>query len=95
MNGPSYPLIHAAPAQVPTIAASICSSLGLGVFASRAAADMICPVWQYPHCGTCSAIHALWTGCVLSADSPSMVVIFFAPTDDTGVWHARTAAPYR
>ncbi len=77
------------------MASSICASLGAGVFASRAAADIICPGWQYPHCGTCSAIHARCTGCELSADNPSMVVIFFAPTDDTGVWHARTASPSR
>src|SRR5580704_3381738 len=79
----------------PIIAESICSSVGLGVFDNSAAADMICPGWQYPHCGTCSAIHACCTGCELSADNPSMVVIFFDPTEETGVWHERTASPSR
>src|SRR5689334_17085935 len=77
------------------MAESICSSLGFAVLASNAAADMICPGWQYPHCGTCSAIHAFCTGCELSADSPSMVVIFFDPTAETAVWHERTAWPSR
>ena len=27
-----------------------------------AAAAMICPLWQYPHCGTSSAIHACCSG---------------------------------
>jgi hypothetical protein len=35
---------------------------GFGFFASNAAALMICPDWQYPHCGTCSLSHAFCTG---------------------------------
>ena len=77
------------------MAESICWSLGLDVFASSAAADMICPGWQYPHCGTCSAIHAFCSGCELSTESPSMVVIFFDATEETAVWHDRTAWPSR
>src|SRR5579864_780942 len=81
--------------RLPIMAESICSSVGLGVCASSAAADMICPGWQYPHCGTCSTIQAFWTGCELSDERPSIVVIFFVPTDETGVWHERTASPSR
>jgi hypothetical protein len=37
---------------------------------------MICPDWQYPHWGTCSAIHAVWSAFIRSGESPSMVVTF-------------------
>src|SRR5690606_11310316 len=40
---------------------SICSSVGFGTRASSAVARMICPAWQYPHCGTSSSIHACCT----------------------------------
>src|SRR5262249_16106531 len=36
----------------PAMAALISLSLGCGVAANSAAADMICPDWQYPHCTT-------------------------------------------
>src|SRR5258708_27720809 len=74
------------------MAESICSSVGFGVFVSSAAADIICPGWQYPHCGTCSAIQARCTACELFADRPSIVVIFFVPTAETAVWQDRTAS---
>jgi hypothetical protein len=48
---------------------------------------MICPDWQYPHCGTSSSIHASCTGCVPSADSPSMVVIGLPATADAATLH--------
>src|SRR2546426_8397049 len=54
---------------------------------------MICPVWQYPHCGTSSAIQACCSGCRPFADSPSIVVMFFPATCDTGVEHERTGLP--
>ena len=37
---------------LPSIAVSMSSSVGFGLLSSRAAADMSCPDWQYPHCGT-------------------------------------------
>jgi len=42
---------------------------------------MIMPDWQKPHCGTSSAAQAFCTGCLPSADRPSIVTIFsLAPT---------------
>ena len=35
---------------------------GSGLLSSSAAIAMIIPDWQYPHCGTCSSIHARCTG---------------------------------
>src|SRR5882757_2992517 len=77
----------------PLMASSISASVGLGFFASSAAADMICPDWQYPHCGTSSSIQAFCTGCDASAESPSIVVIFFPATLETGVMQDRVASP--
>ena len=37
---------------LPSMALSIWLSVGLGVFCSSAAACMIWPGWQYPHCAT-------------------------------------------
>src|SRR5580658_3002056 len=54
---------------------------------------MICPVWQYPHCGTSSAIHACCNTCSPLAPSPSMVVMLFPATCETGVEHDRIADP--
>src|SRR5271169_1336029 len=78
---------------LPLMASSISASEGFGFFASSATADMICPDWQYPHCGTSSSIHALCTGCDASVDKPSMVVIFFPATLETGVMQEREASP--
>src|SRR6266850_1150429 len=77
----------------PLMASSISASVGFGFFASSAAADMICPDWQYPHCGTSSSIQAFCTGCDASVESPSIVVIFFPATLETGVMHERVASP--
>src|SRR5205823_11401957 len=49
--------------QMLVIAVSMSASVGCGVFASSAAAAMICPDWQKPHCGTSSSIHARCTAC--------------------------------
>src|SRR5690349_1733291 len=57
------------------IAWSMSSSLGLGFLARSAAAAMIWPLWQYPHCGTSTSSHAFCTGCELVVDRPSMVTI--------------------
>src|SRR6266700_5992751 len=76
------------------IASSMSLSLGLGFFLSSAAAAMICPDWQYPHCGTSSAAHAFCTGCELLADRPSMVTIRSpALTLPTGIEHDRRTSP--
>src|SRR6266436_5433767 len=66
---------------------------GCGVFASSDAAAIICPLWQYPHCGTSSAIHACCNGCKPFEPSPSMVLMFLPPTCDTGVVQERVSAP--
>src|SRR5271170_5022759 len=78
---------------LPLMASSISASDGFDFLASSAAADMICPDWQYPHCGTSSSIHAFCTGCDASVESPSMVVIFFPATLEIGVMHERAASP--
>src|ERR671934_2065716 len=57
------------------MASSMSLSVGFGVRLSNAAAAMICPDLQYPHCGTSSAAHAFCTGCDLSEESPSMVMM--------------------
>src|ERR1700739_2488368 len=78
---------------LPLMASSISASVGLGFFASSATADMICPDWQYPHCGTSSSIQAFCTGCDASVESPSIVVTFFPATLETGVMQERVASP--
>src|SRR6266511_3848963 len=77
------------------IAASMSASDGCGVFASSAAAAMIWPDWQYPHCGTSSAIHACCTGCARFRERPSMVVTRFPATAATGSTQVRVATPSR
>ena len=44
-------------------------------FASNAAADMIWPAWQYPHCGTSIFAPGLCSGWEPSGESPSIVVM--------------------
>src|SRR6266478_2146363 len=78
---------------LPLMAVSISASVGLGFFASSATADIICPDWQYPHCGTSSSIQALCTAWLPSAERPSMVVTFFPDTLEIGVIHERVASP--
>jgi hypothetical protein len=70
------------------------ASVGCGLCANSAAADMICPDWQYPHCGTFSATQAACTACGFPfCASPSIVTIDFPTTSFTGTLHERTAAP--
>src|SRR5687768_6518586 len=78
---------------LPAIAWSMSESLGFGVAASRAAACMIWPVWQYPHWGTLWACQARCTGCEPSLLKPSMVTTLRPSAADTGVTQARTAWP--
>ena len=72
-------------------------SVGFG-FArlSRAAACMIIPVWQYPHCETSSWIEAFWQGCVASGDSPSIVAwpSSFRRCSTSTTWQERTGSPF-
>src|SRR4051812_7139583 len=79
--------------RLPSMCATTSSLVGLGFFASSEAACMICPDWQYPHCGTCSAIHACCSGWLRSCDKPSMVVIFFPATPETGNTHDLADSP--
>src|ERR1700730_986367 len=78
---------------LPPIASSMSLSVGLGISDSSTAALMICPDWQYPHCGTSSSIHAFCSGCVRSGESPSIVVTCFPATRETGATHERIAFP--
>src|SRR5437667_8084355 len=72
---------------------SISESEGALLFLRRAAVAMIIPLWQYPHCGTCSAIQARWTAWLRFGDSPSIVVTSLSPTMDTGVTQDLVATP--
>src|SRR5262249_7217184 len=54
---------------------------------------MICPDWQSPHCGTCSASQAFCSGCDESADNPSMVVTDLPAISDIWVWHENARLP--
>src|ERR1041385_6227634 len=74
-------------------ASSISASVGVAFLASSAAAVMICPDWQYPHCGTSTSIHARCTAWLESGESPSIVVTFFPATVDIGVPQERVATP--
>src|SRR6266513_3660906 len=80
---------------LPDIASSMSASVGEGLVARSAAADMICPGWQKPHCGTSTSVHARWTGWSPLSESPSIVVTFLPATADTGVTHVLTGAPSR
>src|SRR5215469_17613752 len=73
--------------------ASISASVGDGWSLRNAATAMICPDWQYPHCGTSSAIHACCTGCLPSGDSPSMVVMLAPSTLAIGTEQDRIGWP--
>src|SRR5215475_833869 len=75
------------------ICATICARVGLGFCLSRSAALMICPDWQYPHCGTCSASQAFCSGCDESADNPSIVVTDLPAISDIWVWHENARLP--
>src|SRR5262249_11067145 len=77
----------------PPIAASMSWSVGFLFVARSAAADMICPDWQYPHWGTSNSIQARWAGWSVRADRPSMAVICLPATADPGVTHERVGAP--
>src|SRR5262245_40814072 len=78
------------------MAASMSALLGFFFVASSAAAAMTWPDWQYPHCGTSSAIQAAWTALpTLLAPMPSMVVIFLPAAALAGRRQQRVVAPPR
>src|SRR5271166_217801 len=80
----------------PLIAASMSVSLGFAFFASSAAADMICPDWQYPHCGTSPATQAVCTARPnLEPPIASIVVILWPTALATGNTQERVAWPSR
>src|ERR1700689_283167 len=55
---------------------------------------MICPDWQYPHCGTFNSIQAFCTGCRPFAPRSSMVRISLFAAELIGVTHDLTAWPF-
>src|SRR3546814_19369479 len=73
--------------------ASISASVGLSFLAVSAAAAMIIPGWQNPHCGTLSATQACWTGCERSRDSDSIVVTKLASAAALVLVQLRPAPP--
>src|SRR5260370_28707617 len=75
--------------RLPSIASTICASLGLGFLCSSDAACMICPDWHQPHCGTCSAIQARCNGCWPRGSSPSIVVTSPSAASARLVWQER------
>jgi len=79
----------------PLITSSISESAGLEFFVNSDAACIICPAWQYPHCGTSNSIQAACTGWLPSVERPSMVVTLLPATRETCVWQDRTALPSR
>src|SRR5258705_10537040 len=72
---------------------NISSRVGFGFCLSKSAALMIWPDWQYPHCGTRSAIHAFCTGWLESAERPSIVVMDLPAISDTWVWQENARLP--
>ena len=57
-------------------------------------ACMICPGWQYPHCGTLTDSQAFCTGCEPCAEMPSIVVMSAPSILPIGVEQDRTAFPF-
>src|SRR5271166_4496721 len=79
---------------LPDIASSMSESVGWGLLAMSAEADMIWPDWQYPHWTTSRSSQAFWILAPASvAPIASIVVILEAPTLLIGVMQERVAAP--
>ena len=78
----------------PNMASSISELVGCGLLASSAAADMIWPDWQYPHCGTSRSSQAFWILAPTAvAPIASIVVISDVPMLSIGVMQERMAVP--
>src|SRR5260370_31114765 len=79
---------------LPGIASSISASVGWGLLARSADADMIWPDWQYPHCTTSRSSQAFWILAPAGvAPIASIVVIADVPTLSTEVTQERVATP--
>src|SRR6266852_7553120 len=77
------------------MALSISASVGRFTFASSAAALMIWPDWQYPHCGTSFAIQASCSTLPsLVWPIPSMVVILLPAAELRDVEQDRAGWPF-
>ena len=78
---------------LPVSAWSMSSSVGLGISLRSTAALIICPDWQYPHCGTSISSQARCRGWLRSGERPSIVVTSFPAARVTGATHERNAWP--
>src|SRR5215472_3454471 len=79
---------------LPDIASSSSESVGCGLLASSAEADMIWPDWQYPHCTTSRSSQAFWILAPAAvAPMASMVVTSDLPMLSIGVTQERVALP--
>src|SRR6202030_138140 len=79
---------------LPDMASSMSASVGCGLLASSADADMIWPDWQYPHCTTSRSSQAFWILAPAAvAPIASIVVIADVPMLSTGVMQDRVATP--
>jgi hypothetical protein len=79
---------------LPASASRIAASSGAASRASSAAAEMIIPLVQYPHCIASSAMNASCTGCSVSPFArPSIVVISWSAAWRTGMRHDATPRP--
>src|SRR6185312_15090306 len=78
---------------LPFMALSMSASVGRGILARSADADISWPAWQYPHCGTSSSSHARCSLVEPSGDNPSIVVTSAFVSDDARRWHERVATP--
>src|SRR5882762_4857927 len=80
---------------LPDMASSMSLSVGLEFSFSKMAALMICPDWQYPHCGTSISIQARCRGCERSFERPSIVVTRLPAARESGETQERMALPSR
>ena len=79
----------------PFMYATISSWLGFLFNSNSAAACIIWPDWQYPHCGTCASTQAFWSGWDWFFERPSIVVTDFPAKAETGVMHDLIGWPFR
>ena len=93
MDGLANALVGAAAADISAHGVVDFGVGGRGFFGQQRDRGHDLPGWQYPHCGTFVSIQACCTGWLASDESPSMVVIFFPATVETGVTQERAASP--
>ena len=79
---------------LPAIPSSMSSSVGFGFEDSSDTACMICPGWQYPHCGTFTSAHAFCTACGPCVEMLSIVVISRPCSFAIDLEQERTALPF-